>query len=112
VLHHVALEVRPDEADGEVAFWALLGFEEVATPPALGGRTRWVQRGDRQIHLLFSEDPVVPPKGHCAVVGDPQPLRDAGYAVTSRERHWGAERSLATTPAGHRVEVMAAPPPG
>jgi hypothetical protein len=83
----------------------------VPTPPALRDRTRWVQGGDRQIHLLFTEDPVVPSKGHCAVVGDPRPLRDAGHAVVPRERYWGAERSLATTPAGHRVEVMAAPPP-
>jgi hypothetical protein len=38
-------------------------------------------------------------------------LRDAGLEVRPTEEHWGAARAFVQTPAGHRVEVMAAPPP-
>ena len=41
-LQHVALEVREADTDAEVAFWALLGFEEVAPPEGLIGTSRWV----------------------------------------------------------------------
>ena len=33
MLQHVTLEVRPDEVRACVAFWALVGFEEIAAPP-------------------------------------------------------------------------------
>ena len=37
-------------------------------------------------------------------------LRAAGFEVEPRPEHWGAPRSFVRDPAGHRVEVMAAPP--
>jgi hypothetical protein len=37
-------------------------------------------------------------------------LREAGLDPRERERHWGAARAFVHTPAGHVVEVMAAPP--
>ena len=114
-VQHVALEVAEADAAGEVAFWALLGFEEVDVPEGLRGRTRWVQSGPTQVHLLFTEDPVAPPSGHVAVVAADfaaacARLREAGHPVRERERHWGAERAFARTPVGHRVELMAFPP--
>lgn len=106
MLHHVALEVREQDTDAEVAFWATLGFDEVAPPPTLAGRTRWVQRGEQQVHLLFTEAPTIPPQGHVAVVGTVEGLPDA----EPRAEHWGSPRFLVRSPAGHRVEVMHFPP--
>ena len=114
-LQHAAIETKPSDADALVAFFALLGFEEVAPPESLRGRTRWVQRGATQVHLLLTGDPVVPSSGHVAVVAPDYDatiaaLRSAGHDVTDRAQHWGAPRAFATAPGGHRVEVMAAPP--
>ncbi len=117
MIHHVGLEVRAADAEGEVAFWALLGFAEVEPPGSLGDRSRWVQRDGRQVHLLLSDAPVIPPEGHVAVhapdydaVGER--LRAAGFEPEPRQQHWGAARAFVRSPAGHRVELMAAPPGG
>jgi catechol 2,3-dioxygenase-like lactoylglutathione lyase family enzyme len=114
-LQHAAIETNPGDADALVAFFGLLGFEEVAPPESLRGRTRWVQRDGTQIHLLLTDDPVVPPSGHVAVVASDYEttiaaLRAAGHEVADRAQHWGAPRAFATAPGGHRVEVMSAPP--
>ena len=37
-------------------------------------------------------------------------LRAAGHEAAPRREYWGAARTQVHTPAGHRVEVMAAPP--
>jgi catechol 2,3-dioxygenase-like lactoylglutathione lyase family enzyme len=112
VIHHVALEVAETDAGACVAFWALLGFEEVEPPAALRPRARWVQRGDTQVHLMLAEEPVVPPTGHVAVVAEDYDgavarLLDAGFDPEPRAEHWGSPRCFVRDPAGHRVEVMA-----
>lgn len=114
-IHHVALEVREADADGEVGFWRLLGFAEVDPPGTLSGRARWVERDGTQVHLLFSDEPVVPPGGHTAIVAADYRavfalLRDSGFAPESRTEHWGSPRAFVRSPAGHRVELMAHPP--
>jgi catechol 2,3-dioxygenase-like lactoylglutathione lyase family enzyme len=114
-VHHAALETNPADGDALVAFFGLLGFEEVEPPPTLVGSTRWVQHGATQVHLLLTEDPVAPPSGHVAVVAEDYDaavaaLRAAGHEVADRQRHWGAPRAFAAAPGGHRVEVMAFPP--
>jgi catechol 2,3-dioxygenase-like lactoylglutathione lyase family enzyme len=114
-LQHVSLEVREADVSAEVAFWALLGFTRADVPPTLAGSTAWVQSGATQVHLLFREEPVVPPRGHAAVVaGDYdatlQRLRAAGHEAQPRQEHWGAPRCFVSSPAGHRVEVMAKAP--
>lgn len=114
-LQHVALEVREADTDAEVAFWGLLGFEEVAPPGGLRARSRWLQRGGMQVHLLFSEAPVIPRDGHVAVVQEAfaevsARLAAVGRIPELREQHWGAPRAFVSSPAGHRVELMAAPP--
>jgi catechol 2,3-dioxygenase-like lactoylglutathione lyase family enzyme len=117
VLQHVALEVRPEEVEACVGFWRLLGFAPVPVPDTLAGTTTWVQRGSGQVHLLHTASPVTPPQGHCAVVVEDyeeavRELERAGYQCDARFEHWGAPRSFVRDPAGHRVEFMAAPPPG
>jgi len=114
-VQHVALETRRADVEAEIAFWALLGFGRVDPPPTLADRAAWVQRGATQVHLLYADAPVVPPKGHVAVVAEDfdaamERLRAAGQQPEARARHWGAARAYVRSPAGHLVEVMAAAP--
>ena len=116
MLQHVSIETREGDVPACVRFYELLGFRRVEPPPSLAGRAVWVERGGTQVHLLLSGDPVVAPSGHHAVaVGDYErtlaALRDAGFDPEPRTEHWGAPRSFVRNPAGHRVELMAAPPP-
>ena len=62
-LHHVALEVSPDRIDDCVGFWALLGFEQVDVPESLAGRVLWLNRAGTSVHLLTTDEPVVPASG-------------------------------------------------
>jgi catechol 2,3-dioxygenase-like lactoylglutathione lyase family enzyme len=115
-LQHVSLETRRADVDAELAFWALLGFDEVRPPEGLVGVATWVAREGTQIHLLHADDPVVMPEGHVAVVADDYDaavgrLHAAGFEVRPAREHWGAARGFVHTPAGHVVEVMAASPP-
>jgi catechol 2,3-dioxygenase-like lactoylglutathione lyase family enzyme len=114
-LQHVAVEVREADTAACISFWGLLGFWPVEVPPSLQGDTAWVERDGLQIHLLVADDPVVPPKGHVAVVCPDYEetlarLRESGFEPDPRREHWGAPRCFVRGPGGHRVEVMAAPP--
>ena len=116
MLQHVSLEYPPDERDRVLEFWRLVGFEEVDSPEELGGSIVWLEREGTQIHLIFTEGHTAPALGHAAVVvadhGEAkQRLRDAGFEVEDTRQLWGADRAFALAPGGHRVELMAAPPP-
>ena len=116
MIHHVALEVPPDSAGDEVAFWALLGFCEVVPPGELAVRARWVELEGIQVHLLFADAPVVPADGHVAVATRDYDavvarLRAAGHEAAPRREHFGTPRTQVRSPAGHLVEVMAPPRP-
>lgn len=115
MIQHVAIEIREDDVDDCVRFWALLGFERVEAPRALAARSTWVQGGPTQIHLLHAREPAVAPEGHVAVVvGDYaatlEALRTAGFEPEPRREHWGSPRAFVRCPAGHRVELMAFAP--
>ena len=115
MLQHVTIELRRDQVDACVEFYALLGFVRVEPPESLQGRATWVERDGTQVHLMPTDDPVVPPSGHHAVLvsnydATLQALRDAGFDPEPRKEHWGAARSFVRNPAGHRVEVMAGSP--
>jgi catechol 2,3-dioxygenase-like lactoylglutathione lyase family enzyme len=115
-LQHVSIETRAGDVEACVRFYELIGFRRVDPPPSLADRATWVERGGSQVHLMLADEPVVPPAGHHAVVIDDYArtlaaLRDAGFDPEPRGEHWGAPRSFVRNPAGHRVELMAAPPP-
>ena len=117
MLHHVSLEVRREDVDACARFWALLGFERVQPPATLVERATWLQSGATQMHLLYAEVPTIPPEGHTAVVVDDyaavlDELEREGHSPEPRYEHWGVPRCVVLDPAGHRVEVMSAPPPG
>jgi catechol 2,3-dioxygenase-like lactoylglutathione lyase family enzyme len=115
-LQHVTLETRRADIEDELRFWALLDFEQVDPPPSLRSVATWVARNGTQIHLIYADEPVVMPRGHAAVIasdydGAVARLHDAGFEVKPADQAWGAPRAFVRSPAGHRVEVMAAPPP-
>jgi catechol 2,3-dioxygenase-like lactoylglutathione lyase family enzyme len=114
-VQHVTLELRRSEVEACIGFYELLGFDRVEPPASLGDRAAWMQAGATQIHLMWVDEPVVAPRGHVAVVAADYEavvgaLRSAGFEVEARAAHWGAARSFVRDPAGHLVEVMAAPP--
>lgn len=115
MLHHVALEVRPEDAQADGRFWVAVGFEPVEPPGALGPGYDWFEREGTQIHLAHWPDPRIPARGHAAIVVDDFPgtldrLREAGFAVSESRELWGEPRAKVTLPSGHTVELMAAPP--
>jgi catechol 2,3-dioxygenase-like lactoylglutathione lyase family enzyme len=115
MLQHVSIEVRPDQVEACVAFWALLGFEQVEPPESLR-RFTWVERAGTQIHLMPFDDPVTTARGHAAVVvedydGALDRLRQHGFEPRPGSNAWGAPRSFVRDPAGNHVEVMAEAPP-
>lgn len=116
MLQHVSLEVPADEVEASVAFWRLLGFEPVAAPEPIAPYVSWVEREGTQIHLIETDAAAVPALGHAAVVVEEfertlEALREAGHEVEESRRLWGARRAFAVAPGGHRVELMASPPP-
>jgi catechol 2,3-dioxygenase-like lactoylglutathione lyase family enzyme len=116
VLHHVSLEVKPDDVSRTVELLGLLGFEQVPAPPSIARYVTWLEAGGTQVHLIHSPQPTTPVLGHPAVV-TPQfeeataALRDAGFEVEEADELWGERRAFALMPGGQRVELMAAPPP-
>lgn len=114
MLHHVGIEVVPADIERSVELWQLLGFKLVEPPASLSEFT-WLEREGTQVHLMPTESPTVPPRGHTAiVVADFErtfaELAKAGFKVERRRAHWGASRAVVIAPGGHRVEMMAAPP--
>ncbi len=117
MLQHVSLEVPSDQVERMVEFWRLLGFEQAEPPPPIADFVTWLGRNGTQIHLLHTDDATAPPLGHAAVIAEDfeaavSRLREAGFEVQDARELWGASRAFALAPAGHRVELMASPPPG
>ena len=116
MLQHVSLEVRPDQVEACIAFWRLLGFEQVTPPPLLRDRFTWLERAGTQIHLMPLADPATTRRGHAAVVVDDyeavlRALHERGFETRPGSNAWGAPRAFVRDPAGNHVELMSAPPP-
>lgn len=115
-LHHVAIEIAPGQMAAEGDFWRAAGFEPVPAPEALGEGFEWYESAGTQIHLIRTEDPAAPPeRGHLALVAPDLDQATAriealGRKVVEGRELWGERRVKVSTPAGHKVELMAAPP--
>lgn len=114
MLHHVGIEVEPADIERAVELWQLLGFSLVEPPHSLAEFT-WLERDRTQIHLMPTDSPTVPPRGHTAVVvanfdSTFTALREHGFEVERHREHWGVPRAVVIAPGGHRVELMAAAP--
>ena len=115
MLHHVSLEVPPEEADRSIEFWGLLGFEEVPAAVVLGDSVRWLERDATQIHLILTEGHTAPALGHAAVVAPDHAeakrrLRDAGFQVEDTRQLWGADRAFAMASGIRQSKVTGAHP--
>jgi catechol 2,3-dioxygenase-like lactoylglutathione lyase family enzyme len=115
VLHHVSLEVPPEQIERSVEFWRLLGFAQIEPPELIAAFVTWFERGTTQIHLIQSTEPTVPRTGHAAIVAEDfqgtfDRLTAAAFEVEEARELWGERRAFATAPGGHLVELMAAPP--
>ncbi len=108
MIHHVALEGQRGDAEAHRAFWTELSFVEVTPPAPLRDRAVWFERNGTQIHVLFSDEPVVPHDGHVAVQVDDLDVLDLEFE--ERAQHWGERRVYARAPGGHRVELFEVPP--
>jgi catechol 2,3-dioxygenase-like lactoylglutathione lyase family enzyme len=116
VLQHVSIEVPTAEVARTVEFWDLLGFRSVEAPEPLQDYVTWLEREGTQIHLIHTDAAVVPTLGHVAVVAPDfeaalERLGGAGFDAAESRQLWGKRRAFAIAPAGHRVELMEAPPP-
>jgi catechol 2,3-dioxygenase-like lactoylglutathione lyase family enzyme len=114
-LHHVSLEVAPDDADRFAELLGTIGFDAIAAPGALGDSVRWFDGGGTQVHLILTAGATVPALGHPAVAVDPyeptlEALRERGFEVEPARELWGEQRAFVRAPSGHRLELMAAPP--
>jgi catechol 2,3-dioxygenase-like lactoylglutathione lyase family enzyme len=115
VLHHVSLEVKPDDVERSVEFFELLGFVRVPAPDPIAAFVTWLERDATQIHLIHTPEASAPPLGHPAVVASDfedalERMRGAGFEVERANELWGEARAFALMPGGQRVELMAAPP--
>jgi catechol 2,3-dioxygenase-like lactoylglutathione lyase family enzyme len=116
VLHHVSLEVPPDDVERTIELFTLLGFARVPAPDPIAPFVSWLERDGTQIHLIHTPEATVPPLGHAGVVASDfdsavARLRDAGFEVEDTRELWGEPRAFAVLPGGGRIELMAAPPP-
>jgi hypothetical protein len=115
MLHHVSIEVHPDEAERTLELLELIGFERVTAPEPIAEYVDWVERKGTQVHLIRTPEPAVQHLGHPAFVvpdfdGTVAALRDAGFEVEDSRELWGEQRAFATLPGGQKAELMAAPP--
>jgi catechol 2,3-dioxygenase-like lactoylglutathione lyase family enzyme len=116
VLHHVSLEVKPEDVERSVELFEVLGFARIPAPDPISAFVTWLERDATQIHLIHTPEASAPPLGHPAIVppdfGDAvERLRAAGFEVEPANELWGERRAFAVMPGGQRVELMAAPPP-
>jgi len=114
MLHHVGIEVTPADIARTTELFQLLGFDLVEPPETLSEFT-WLERDGTQIHLMPTDSPTVPTRGHTAVVvadfeATFAALGEHGFEVERHREHWGAPRAFVLGPVGQRVELMAAPP--
>jgi catechol 2,3-dioxygenase-like lactoylglutathione lyase family enzyme len=116
VLHHVSLEVSPDDVDRTIELFGLLGFRRVPAPEPIAAFVTWLDHDGTQVHLIHTPDPTTPPMGHAGVVvpdfdAAVERLRTTGFEVEDSRELWGEPRSFALLPGGGRLELMGAPPP-
>jgi catechol 2,3-dioxygenase-like lactoylglutathione lyase family enzyme len=116
MLHHVSLEVDPEDVDRTIELFGLLGFDRVLAPDPIAPFVTWLDHGGTQIHLIHTPSATTPMLGHAAIVATEYDasvgrLRDAGFEVEDADELWGERRAFVLTPGGGRLEVMAAPPP-
>jgi len=116
VLHHVSIEVLPADAGAFGDLLEAIGFERVPAPDVLGDAVLWFGRKGTQVHLIVTEGAIAPMLGHAAFAVDDfdeavAAVRSLGLDFEESRELWGERRGFVLAPSGHRMELMAAPPP-
>ena len=116
MLHHVSIEVMPADAERMGELLEAIGFERVGAPDVLGAAVLWFGRQGTQGHLIVTEGAVAPSLGHAAFAVDDfdaavAAIRNLGLDFEESRQLWGERRGFVLAPSGHRMELMAAPPP-
>jgi len=116
MLHHVSIEVLPADADAFGELLVAIGFARVEAPAALGDAVLWFGRAGTQVHLIVTEGATAPMLGHAAFAVDDfdeavAAVRALGLEFEESRQLWGERRGFVLAPSGHRMELMAAPPP-
>src|SRR4029079_16646820 len=104
-----SLEIRREDEDAEIAFWALLGFDHVDVPEGLRGVAAWVASSVTPIHLLYDDAPTVAPRGRVAILADDYDatvasVREAGFEFRAGDELWGAPRGFVRRATRHEGE--------
>ena len=115
MLHHVSLEIHPDEAERLLELLGLIGFERVEAPEEIAEYVDWVEREGTQVHLIRTPEPATQLLGHPAFVAPDYEatvaaVREAGFEFEESRELWGERRGFVTLPGGQKAELMAAPP--
>jgi hypothetical protein len=116
MLHHVSIEIRPEDVGRTMEFLELIGFARVEAPAAIAEYVYWVERDGTQVHLIRTPEPAIQHLGHPAFIAPDfekttNALSEAGFEFEESQELWGERRGFATLPGGQKVELMAAPPP-
>jgi len=116
VLHHVSIEVLPDDAESFGRLLGAIGFDRIEAPPALGDSVLWFGRAGTQVHLIVTDGATAPLLGHAAFAVDDfdaavAAVRGLDLEFEESRELWGERRGFVLAPSGHRMELMAAPPP-
>jgi catechol 2,3-dioxygenase-like lactoylglutathione lyase family enzyme len=114
VIHHVQLAAPRGSEEQQRAFWmGVLGFEEVAKPPALAepGGGCWFRLGDVEIHVGVEDDFRPARKAHPGLLVSQLDrwatrLADAGCRVTWNHDLPGMRRFYSQDPFGNRLEFL------
>jgi hypothetical protein len=115
MLHHVSIEIHPDNAERALELLRLIGFEPVDAPEPIAKYVDWVERKGTQVHLIRTPEPALQHLGHPAFVAPDfertvSALREAGFEVEDARELWGEPRAFVVFPGGQKAELMAAPP--
>jgi catechol 2,3-dioxygenase-like lactoylglutathione lyase family enzyme len=114
-LDHVQVIAPRGGVDEARRFYGeLIGLEEIARPPSMGGAGAWFRAGPHELHVSEHEPFAPATKAHPAFSLDDAALDElaarlgeAGVEVTWDERLPGARRFYASDPAGNRLEFLA-----
>src|SRR5215217_5523574 len=93
-LHHVSLEITPQDADRFGELLDAIGFDPVAAPATLGDSVRWFDGDASQVHLILTEGASAAALGHAAFAVTPfeealKSLRGLGFEVEEARQLWG-----------------------
>jgi len=114
-VHHVQLAIPAGGEDEARAFWVdVLGFEQIAKPPALAKRGGgWFRSGEAEIHCGVEERFAPAHKAHPGLEVDDlgelsARLVDAGHDVEPDDLLPGFQRFYSSDPFGNRLEFLTA----